>query len=232
LKLLALDAASEVVSAALWLDGPGPDRAQEAARGGGEQLLGMVDALLAESGLSLGGLDALVLGRGPGAFTGLRLAASLVQGLAWSRGLGVIPVSNLRAVAQRAVAPARARDARILACLDARMHEVYWAGYAVDAGAAIAATAESVATPARLIGDVQSWLAGAALCGAGSGFAAQPGVLALHGLEGAGIDTAPLHARELLPLAAADGLGRAVDATQALPVYVRDQVAVAGGAQR
>src|SRR4051812_27358811 len=101
MNVLALDTASEWCSVAVWRQGQLTTRESRAERGHGGQLLSMIDAVLAESGLGLPELDALAFGRGPGAFTGLRLAASVTQGLAFAAGLPVMPVSTLRAIAQQ-----------------------------------------------------------------------------------------------------------------------------------
>ena len=226
MKLLALDSATDWCSVALWQDGVVTDRESRAERGHGGQVLSMIDAVLTEAGIALDALDALAFGRGPGAFTGLRLAASVTQGLAFAAGVPVIPISDLRALAQQMLAPPPA-PTRVLICQDARMGEVYWAGFRSVEGCARADTSELVATPEHMIAAARAWIDAGAACGAGSGFAAYP---ALSALEPAlALVRADLHprAREIAWLAARDGLQAAVPAEQALPVYVRDNVAMA-----
>src|SRR6187401_2575818 len=101
----------------------------------------MVDTVLAEGGVSLSALDAIAFGRGPGGFTGVRLAASVAQGLAFGAQVGVVPVSDLAAVAQRVV-QLNPSVRRILVANDARMKEVYWAWF--DVGAGLTSGIESV----------------------------------------------------------------------------------------
>ena len=226
MKLLALDTATETCSAALSIAGDLRWRAAANARGHGEQVLAMIDELLAEAGLSLRALDAIAYGRGPGAFTGLRLAASITQGLAYSSGLPVLPVSDLRATAQQAFQQA-AVPARVLVCQDARMGEVYWAVFEPEAGYARAATAESVGSPASVLAAAGAWLREGGTSMAGSGLGAYPELAAAAAGCNAAFPGLGPHAREIALLAAHDGLAAALPATQALPVYVRNNVAVA-----
>jgi tRNA threonylcarbamoyladenosine biosynthesis protein TsaB len=224
MKLLAIETSTEACSAALLIDGALAVRHEEMARGHAERILPMIDELLAAAGLALGRLDAIAFGRGPGGFTGLRLAASLVQGLAFGAGLPVVPVSTLRAVAQRALELDPGADA-VLVCNDARMHELYWAGFLRDAdGLATAASPERVGPAATV--ELPPALAGRALAGAGRGFVVSPELaprLALpRGCHPALLPSAAAVARLAVP----DWLaGRWVAAEAALPVYVRDDVA-------
>lgn len=242
MKLLALDTATDWCSVGLWQDGEILCREARAERGHGGHVLMLVDELLAAAGTKLTALDAIAFGRGPGAFTGVRLAASITQGLAYAAGIPVIPVSDLRALAQRALARqtlAPPAAMRVLVCHDARMGEVYWAGFEMACGYARAATREAVATPENLIAAARAWLdsgteqggtqAGGAprACAAGSGFAMYPALAAglAPRLEPILADLFP-HAREIAALAAHEGLSSALPPEQALPVYVRNDVAI------
>ncbi len=227
MKILALDTSTEACSAALLADGRVLARAEEAPRGHAELILPMVESLLAEAGLALRGLDALAFGRGPGSFTGVRLAASVVQGLAYGAGLGVVPVSTLRAVALQAFAhPEGAAADHVLVCNDARMQETYWCAYRRGAdGLPEALREEAVGPPASVVrptvDGVARWI------GAGRGLRAYP---ALTGLlpavpPAALIDLLP-QATAILELARPEvAAGRLRPATEALPVYLRDDVA-------
>jgi tRNA threonylcarbamoyladenosine biosynthesis protein TsaB len=239
MKLLAIDAAGSSASVALWIDGALRERSAGSERGHGEQLLGYVDALLAESGLALGQLDAIAFGRGPGAFTGLRLAASITQGLAFAAGLPVLPISNLEAVAWQAAAavdPAGAAGVAgqgILACQDARMGEAYWAAYLWQGAVLLPQLPESVSPPERVVVASAGWrlaqggIPGApAVRAAGTALQAYPG-LAARLAEAGTLCQPPMPppAAALAALAARLGPGAAVSAEQAVPTYIRDDVA-------
>ncbi len=219
MRLLALDTATEACSAALLQDGGVSERFEVIGRGHAERLLPMADALLGEAGIAVGDLDAIAFGRGPGGFTGLRIAAGVAQGLAAGARLPVVPVSNLAAIA---AAAARETGAlRILACLDARMGEVYWAAFAWDAGTLRAETEERLSKPNGVLPpEPGTWR------GAGSGFAAYPEIADRLGQRLVGVDGGLLpHAADIARLAALEfSAGRGLPAARALPVYLRNDV--------
>jgi len=226
-KILALDTATENCSAALFINGTLLAREELLGRGHAERILPMIQELLAESGVALRELSAVAFGRGPGAFTGVRLAASITQGLAFGAALPVVPVSDLQALAQR-VLDEHARITRVLSCTDARMREVYFGAFERGAaGIARAVTEERVSAPAELLLP-EAWLAGAPeLAGAGSGFAAYPELKARLASRGAQV-IAQLwpRAREIACIAAAEAAAGHLRAPgEAIPVYLRDDVA-------
>ena len=219
MKLLALDTATEACSAALLQDGSVEERFEVISRGHAERLLPMADALLGEAGLVVGDLDAIAFGRGPGGFTGLRIAAGVAQGLAAGARLPVLPVSNLAAVAAAAARESGALC--ILACLDARMGEVYWAGFTWDGGVLQPITEERLSKPDSVLPpEAGTWR------GAGSGFAAYPQIAERLGQRLNAVEDGLLpHAADIARLAAVElAAGRGVPAARALPVYLRDDV--------
>ena len=127
MKILALETATEACSAAVLADGVLVERYQVAPREHNRLILPMIEAVLAEAGLTTVDLDALAFGCGPGSFTGVRIAAGVVQGIGLGLDLPVVPVSTLAALSFDALQHARSR--RAYACIDARMHEVYWGIY-------------------------------------------------------------------------------------------------------
>ena len=224
MKILALDTATEACSVALGVGDRVFERYLELDRGHAECLLPMIDELLAEAGCELASLDAIAFGRGPGAFTGVRLAASVAQGLAFGAGIGVVPVSDLAAVAQQA-AELQPEASRVLVVNDARMREVYWAEFRVDGLVALQGTEHvgAAASVPVLPEGGGHWAA------AGRGLAAYPELAERCREQGASLHTRLLpRAREILKLARpAVAAGQALPAELALPVYVRDRVAEA-----
>jgi tRNA threonylcarbamoyladenosine biosynthesis protein TsaB len=219
MKLLALETSTEACSAALAVDGSVRERFEIAPRRHAELILPMVDGLLKDAGLRLADLDALAFGRGPGAFTGVRIAAGVIQGLAFGADRPVIPVSTLAALAQGAVTEANA----IAAAIDARMSEVYWGtftvgvdGLVVAAGEERVCKADSVEVP-----NVAEWF------GVGTGWTTYGDILSGklgNRLRGSAGDRFP-RAQDVLKLALRElEAGRTVTAAEALPVYLRHPV--------
>jgi tRNA threonylcarbamoyladenosine biosynthesis protein TsaB len=226
MKILALDTATEACSVALAVGEREIHRHVELGRGHAERILPMIHELLAEGGIGLASLDAIAFGRGPGGFTGVRLAASVAQGLAFGAGVGVVPVSDLAAVAQQVLQ--REPDVRqVLAVNDARMREVYWGHFTVQAGGVEARGAEQV-TPENqvLLPDA----AGGPWAAAGRGLAISPELARRCAAAGASLYPELLpRALEILRLARPQvARGRVLPAEAALPVYVRDRVVSTG----
>jgi tRNA threonylcarbamoyladenosine biosynthesis protein TsaB len=221
MRLLAIDTSGEACSAALLVDSYPAQRLSLEPRRHGELILAMAEALLQEAGLGLAQLDALAFGRGPGSFTGVRIAAAVVQGLAFGADLPVVPVSTLAALAQ---GHNRAQGVqRSLPALDARMGEVYWGCYECDArGLMRVLGQEEVNAPERVaIPQGSGW------CGIGSGWRAYGELLRerLGGRLREATTEAVCESRDIALLAASDfAAGRAVPAESALPVYLRDRV--------
>jgi tRNA threonylcarbamoyladenosine biosynthesis protein TsaB len=221
MKILAIDTATEACSVSLAFGDRQLDRYVELERGHAEQLLPMVQELLAEGGVALASLDAIAFGRGPGGFTGVRLAASVAQGLAFGSGVGVVPISDLAAVAQRALAEHR-EAMRALVVNDARMREVYWCTFGREAvpaalGPERVGPENSVVLPEPAGG----WVA------AGRGLRVWPALAARCRAAGAVVLPELLpRATEILALARIEvAAGRILEPADALPVYVRDNVA-------
>ena len=223
MRILALDTATQACSTALLTADTMITRELLTERGHAEHILSMVDAVLAEARIALNEVGALAFGRGPGAFTGVRLAASVAQGLAFAAHLPVVPVSDLRAIAQRAFDDDR-ELAHVLVCQDARMQEVYWAcfdrgidGLASLVGAENVGRAGEVELPAAWSG---------AIGAAGQGFRVYPELKSAlkQGFASVRDDLLP-RAVEIARLAWPCALaGLTVGAQEALPVYVRDDV--------
>ena len=217
--LLALDTATEACSVALLHDGKVISHYEVIPRLHAQRLLPMIETLRAEAGIALSSIDAIAFGRGPGAFTGVRIAIGVVQGLAFALQRPVLPVSNLAVLAQRA--HREYAVSQVAAAIDARMDEVYWGCYLLEHGEMRLQGLESVLSPQlaslpRLAeGD---WF------GAGTGWGSYSERLPKSVSRSAG-DLLP-HALDLLQLARfAWQRGEGLDAEQAQPVYLRDNVA-------
>ncbi len=218
MKLLALDTATEACSVALNLDDEVIEHFQVIPRRHSRELLPMVDDLLARAGLAIGDMDALAFGCGPGAFTGLRVATAMVQGLAFAVDLPVIPISTLAALAQQGLREKNAEH--VLSAIDARMGEVYWGAFSAQTGLMMPVQNEMVIAPAQVTAPVRQhpWF------GMGTGWAFRDQIAAE--VSDCIVETYP-HAHDIALLAARDyEQNKLLPAEQAMPVYLRDKVAL------
>ena len=217
-KILALECSTEYLSIALRSGVHVVSRAERAGQRHTELLLPMVAAVLAEANMSMSDLDGIAFGAGPGSFTGLRIACGVAQGLAFGADLPVIGVSTLLALA--AASPA----SRVVVALDARMGEIYLAGYEK-----VNDQWQTIIAPCLTQPDAVPTLPGTNWYGAGSGFAAHGEALsACYGdqLDEIDRDAYP-HAIHIAALAEVMfAAGQHLPAAQALPIYVRDKVAL------
>ena len=225
MKLLAFETATEACSVALWLDGEVRERFELAPRRHAELSLPWAQQLLAEAGIAKSQLDAIAIGRGPGAFTGVRLAIAIAQGIALALDRPIVPVSTLAVLAMQSGGEC------ILAAIDARMGEVYSAAFAREGDDMVALSAEIVGAPDAVVlpGAAHAWH------GVGTGFAAGEGALQHRlGPRLSLVDAAALpHAADVARLAAiAFGRGEALAPERVEPAYLRDNVALTLAEQR
>ena len=230
MNLLSVDTSTEACSAALLSGGDIIERYEVAPQQHAKLVLPMIDRLMSEAELVPAQLDAVIFGRGPGSFTGVRIATALAQGIAMSVDCPVVGVSSLAAIAQGIYRTTQQRHC--LALIDARMNQVYKGAYTV----ADESTGESVM---QLVGEeavldpqqvrLPTGTTAAHWIAAGSGFQAYHDVLSdliEEGLSGH-VETVYPSARDILLIGKPDfesGLG--VDAALAKPVYLRDNVAL------
>ena len=217
MKLLAFETATEACSVALWIDGHVRERFELAPRQHAERALPWAQQLLDAAGIARSQLDAIAVGRGPGAFTGVRLAIALAQGIALALDRPVLAVSTLAALAMRS------NGTRTLAAIDARMGEIYLGGFARDGDGVIAIGDEVVVKPA------EATIAGDGWHGVGTGFSAARGALqTLLGSKLVAIDAEVLpHAADVARLAVlAFARGEAVAPDCVEPAYLRNNVAL------
>ena len=219
MKLLAFELATEACSVALWVDGEVCERFELAPRRHAELALPWAGQLLADAGIARSQLDAIALGRGPGAFTGVRLAIAIGQGIAMALDRPIVPISTLAALALQAPGP------RVLAAIDARMGEVYSARFELRDGDAIALGGERIDAPdaVPLTDPGEGWH------GVGTGFDACDGALGkrlsgrLHSIDAAALP----HAGDIARLAApAFARGEAMTPERVEPAYLRNNVAL------
>lgn len=222
MKLLALDTATEACSVALWQDGATLERWECVGQAHSARLPSMVAELLGEAGIKLRQLDGLVCGIGPGSFSGVRVGVGYVKGLALGLQCPVAGVSSLAMLAQYAIRVHGAE--RALCAIDARMRQVYFGAYRKQGGCASAEGEESVCAPEQVPAvPAGEWV------GVGSGWQAYgPALRAALGLPLARVDAKALpHAQDALTLALPDfTAGRAVEAQQLAPRYLRNRVAL------
>jgi tRNA threonylcarbamoyladenosine biosynthesis protein TsaB len=210
MRFASLETSTEWCSVALWADGEIAALERRAGMRHSELALPMLERLLAAAGIGAGQLDAVAFGAGPGSFTGLRIACGLAQGLAFARGLPVIGISTLEALAEESGAT------RVVTCLDARMREVYYAALEKRGArweeriAAMCVAPQAAPKPPG-----EGWI------GCGNGFAVY-GDLGLTRVLPEVHPTAVAVARLAGPRLQA---GEGVDAALAAPIYVREKVA-------
>ncbi len=222
MKILAIDTATEACSVAVLHDGQLYERHELAPRRHAQLALPFVDAVLAEAGIGKHQLDAIAVGRGPGGFTGVRLAISLAQGMALGLDIPVLPVSSLAALALD-IAMA-APDAALLACIDARMGEIYAGVYRRTPDGLVQLQGDECVGPADRI--VLPRAAQWAVCGSGwssYGDVLQERIGVPLFADGACYPRAAMIARLAAPRLAR---GEGVAPEHALPVYLRDKVAL------
>jgi len=218
-NLIAFEAATRRVSVAVWCAGALKEKSAHLPHGGSEVLLPWALELLGEAGLTMKQLDAIAFGAGPGSFTGLRLACGVAQGLACGLDRPVVPVGSLAALALES------GDGKVLACLDARMNEIYFAGYQVKGESVTEVIAPKVGAA-----ETAPLPAGEGWRGVGDGFASAAGV---HFRERLGARIISVDAERFPSAAAVARLaalnlahGGGVPARDAQPVYLRDKVAL------
>lgn len=210
MKFAAFETSSEWCSVALWLDGEIRGLEERAGNRHSELALPMLQKLLSAGKIDVSHLDAVAFGAGPGSFTGLRIACGLAQGIALARGLPVIGVSTLEALAEESGA------ARVVACFDARMREVYYSALEKQDGRWREVIAAQCIAPADAVAPSgEGWV------GCGNGFAVH-GSLGMKRVRPEIRPSAVAVARLAAPRLAA---GEGVDAALAQPLYVRDKVA-------
>ena len=227
MRILAIETSTEYCSVALWQDGALNERCERVGQKHSEVLLGMVDGVLRDAGCTVQEVEGIAFGKGPGSFTGVRIACGVAQGLAFGADLKVVGVCTLHALAE-----ATGQD-KVIAALDARMGELYFAAYEKRDGAW-----RTVIEPCLCTAESAPAVAGSGWFGCGSGFALDSptptpppegeGLKVRYGAQLCGV------AAQAVPQAAAIARlavpefaqGHAVDAAQALPLYLRDKVAL------
>jgi tRNA threonylcarbamoyladenosine biosynthesis protein TsaB len=218
LKLVAVDTATEACSAALYCNGEISFRYTVEPRIHAKALLPMLDELLLEAGIKPLELDGIAFGRGPGAFTGVRIATAAAQAIALAADIETIPVSTLAAVARRCYREHGCT--RVAVAIDARMNEVYWGAYDNVQDTPVLNGEEMVCSPSAVPVLDSSWIA------AGTGWSSYAAELT-HNLSDRRAEIEPFpHALDILSLGIEQfHRGNTVSADDAKPVYLRNDVA-------
>ena len=221
MQILAIDTSTEFLSLALWLDGRLLSRDIHAGQTHSQQILPMLRELLDEAQVELKALDGIAFGAGPGSFTGLRIACGVAQGLAFGANLPVVAVSTLQALAQQSGAD------KVIACLDARMGEIYHAAYEKKNNEWI-----EVSTPALFKPEEAPKLNGNDWVGVGTGWLVYPDVLQAVYVEQLREMPKPDHNSHPTAISIAElalptfEAGLARPAHEAAPIYIRNKVAL------
>lgn len=218
MRILSLETSTEYCSAALWQDGAAHERCELVGQKHSEVLMAMVDGVLKDAGCTIRDVDGIAFGKGPGSFTGVRIACGVAQGLALGVDLKVVGICTLQALAEAA-----GRD-KVIAAIDARMQELYLAAYEKRNG-----TWATVIEPCLCKAEEAPLVSGGDWFGTGTGFAVNAASLQAHyGEQLSGVDAQAVpQAGAVARLAAGEfAAGNAQDAALALPLYLRDKVAL------
>jgi tRNA threonylcarbamoyladenosine biosynthesis protein TsaB len=215
--ILAIETSADLASAALLHQGALISEESGGVVTHSQTILPMVQRLLTQAGIALAQCDAIVYGAGPGSFTGVRTACGIAQGLAFGAELPVLPVVTLLAMAQDC--RERSGESNILAVLDARMGEVYWAQYEyADGWQTVVPPTLSSAEAVAPVGDVLA---------CGNGLRAYADAFDRPGLRRCGLDEQVPHAAQIARLGElAWRRGEAIPAREAEPIYLRNKVAL------
>jgi len=215
MNLLAIDTSTERASVALSINGELCSEEQGAQRSHARLILPMIERLLAEAGQSLGQLNAIVYGQGPGSFTGLRIACSVAKGIAYARDLPLYPVSSLAAIANEAFHSSKlAPNVSLLAVLDARMNQLYWGCF----------NRQDTAVIEEVMAAAEIRIADTPLVLAGVGYESYLQQLAPELQTRISSYLSIYPKAEAMIRLALRGTIKPVSAAQALPVYIRNQI--------
>ena len=222
--ILAIETSSELASCALLSGDTLLARSSSGVRTHSQSILPMVQELLTEAGVLLSDCDAIAFGSGPGSFTGVRTACGIAQGLAFGAGLPAVPVVTLAAMALACRQQSGAAD--VLAVLDARMGEVYWAQYSYDDSDHGGACREVVAPTLCAPGDVAPLPTATPLVACGNGLSSYADAFAGRDFADGALVAIMPHASQAAQLARIElAAGRGVKAAEAQPLYLRNKIA-------